>query len=69
LFMPHGGGGGSGHENAVTLKPGYWLWPLPPAGPLNISCEWPAVGIALSTVKIDGAKLATAGEQARKLWE
>ena len=69
VFMPHGGGGGSGHENAVTMKPGYWLWPLPPAGPLNISCEWPAVGIGLSTVKIDGEKLVTAGGQARKLWE
>ena len=23
----------------------WWAWPLPPAGPLEFVCEWPALGI------------------------
>jgi hypothetical protein len=50
------------------MRPGYWLWPLPPQGPLRISCEWPFVGIALATVEIDGASLLAAAKQSEDLW-
>jgi hypothetical protein len=33
----------------------YWVWPLPQSGTIQVSCEWPLAGIALSTVEIDGA--------------
>ena len=67
LLMPHAGGGGSSAGGQVTMKPGYWLWPLPPSGPLRISCEWPFVDIALTTVEIDGTALVDSAEQARPL--
>ena len=51
LLLPHGGGGGSSTEGEVTMKPGYWLWPLPPPGPLRISCEWPLGAIAVTTAR------------------
>jgi hypothetical protein len=31
----------------------WWMWPLPPAGPLEFVCEWPAFGIAESRTGID----------------
>jgi hypothetical protein len=68
LLLPHAGGGGNSSGGQVTMKPGYWLWPLPPSGPVRISCEWPFVEVALTTVEIDGAVLLDAASQARTLW-
>lgn len=41
VLIHHGGGGGSGGAGSITLNPGYWLWPLPPPGPLRVFVEWP----------------------------
>jgi hypothetical protein len=68
LLLPHAGGGGRSAAGRLTMRPGYWLWPLPPQGPLRISCEWPFVGIALATVEIDGASLLAAAKQSEDLW-
>jgi hypothetical protein len=68
LLLPHAGGGGNSGGGQVTMKPGYWLWPLPPLGPVQISCEWPFVDIGLTTVQIDGRALLDAASQARSLW-
>lgn len=68
LLVPHAGGGGNAQEGQVSLQPGYWLWPLPPSGPLRISCEWPVVQIELTTIEIDGAALVEAASQSIDLW-
>jgi hypothetical protein len=68
LLLAHAGGGGNSTGGQVTMKPGYWLWPLPPSGPLRISCEWPFVDIALTTVEIDGVMLLDAAAHVRSLW-
>jgi len=68
VLLPHGGGGGSSTRGKVTLKPGFWLWPLPPPGQLRISCEWPLVDIAMTTVEIDADVLLDAASRARSLW-
>jgi hypothetical protein len=67
-LFPHGGGGGSSSGTRVVLRPGYWLWPLPPAGALRVSCEWPLAGIPLSTVELDAASLRDAAGRAAPLW-
>lgn len=67
LLLPHAGGGGSSTHGKVTMKPDFWLWPLPP-GPLRISCEWPLVDIGMTTVEIDGNTLLDAASDARNLW-
>jgi hypothetical protein len=63
VLMPHAGGGGNTSGGEVSLRPGYWLWPLPPAGPLRISCEWPIVDIPLTTTEIDGGALVEAARR------
>ena len=52
---------------SVTMKPGYWFWPLPPPGLLRISCEWPLVDITLTTVEIDGHTLLDAASGVQRL--
>jgi hypothetical protein len=31
----------------------HWVWPLPPAGPFALVCEWPSRGIGETRVEID----------------
>ena len=68
VFLPRGGGGGNAGNDRVSMKPGYWLWPLPPAGTLKLSCEWPIVDIPLTTVEIDASEMTNAASQAAQLW-
>lgn len=57
-----GGGGGGGH-----FQQDFWVWPLPPAGPIRLDCEWPAAGIALTRAEIDGQLLLDAAGRARPM--
>jgi hypothetical protein len=44
----------------------YWLWPLPPPGPVTFSCRWPAYGIDRSDVVVDGVHAAA--RRSQPLW-
>jgi len=46
----------------------FWLWPLPPPGPLTLAFAWPDEGVDEATVEIDAAPLVAAGARARELW-
>jgi hypothetical protein len=63
VLSPRGGHGGGGAWDVE-----YWLWPLPPPGPLAFVCEWPARGIALTRAEIDAAIVRDAAESAETLW-
>jgi hypothetical protein len=58
------GGGGSGGNCRTT----FWLWPLPPPGPLEFVCEWTLEGIPETGATVDAALLAGAAERCRELW-
>ena len=47
----------------------YWLWPLPPPGPLIVGCRWPDRGIPETLVQIDPAPLLRAAAASRSVWE
>jgi hypothetical protein len=68
IFIHRGGGGGQGGRDRVTMNHDYWVWPLPELGTIRVSCEWPLVGISLSTVEIDGAILVEAATRVLSLW-
>jgi hypothetical protein len=68
IFHHSGGGGGTGRADGVAMRNDYWLWPLPPEGPVRVSCEWPAAAIELSTVEVDGAALVAAAARVVPLW-
>ena len=64
LMRRGGGGGGDG-----AFDTSYWVFPLPPPGPLTLAAEWPARGITLVTQQIDGTAIAEAGVLSEVLWE
>lgn len=69
VFHQHGGGGGSSSRGAVSMQPGYWLWPLPPVGPLRIWCEWPILDIELTGVEVDASPIVAAASRPVAIWE
>ena len=68
LLVPSSGGGGSAGAGRVTMSPGYWLWPLPPPGPLRVFVEWPALDIPLSSAELDSEPLLDAAARSQLLW-
>jgi len=58
--------GGTGGTRAWDF--GFWVWPLPPEGPLAFVVEWPSEGIPLSRAEIDGTIVRAAAADAQLLW-
>jgi hypothetical protein len=46
----------------------YWLWPLPPPGPIGFSCDWLAMGIDPTVVELDAGPIRDAASRAVELW-
>lgn len=64
-----GGSGGSAGGGRVTLKPAYWLWPLPLAGNLRMFVEWPKLAVPLSQIDLDADALIAAAAKSEQLWD
>ncbi len=56
-----GGGGGRWHQ-------GYWIWPLPKGGPLQLVCEWPAADIPLTRKQMDTKVILEAANRAQSIF-
>jgi hypothetical protein len=61
-----GGGHGGGGES--RFHQGYWISPLPPPGPVNVVCEWPAVEIPVARQEIDARSILEAADTARAMF-
>ena len=58
------GGGGGGRK----WSQGFWCQPLPSPGPMTLVIEWRDVGVAETTMEIDGSLILDAGSRAVPLW-
>lgn len=58
------GGGGTSHSQLFR----WWVWPLPPTGPLEFICQWPVYGIGKTRVGIDGQVILDAARRSVQLW-
>lgn len=58
--------GGLADPWSLTIR--YWVWPLPPSGPITVHCEWPRAGILPSSGTIEGEAIRLAAERALTLW-
>jgi hypothetical protein len=63
VLYPFAGGGG---PHSFISR--WWAWPLPPAGPLEFVCEWPAFGVAESRAGIDAQLVLDAARRSIRLW-
>jgi hypothetical protein len=45
----------------------FWCWPLPPAGPMQLVCEWPAMEIGLERVELDAQLILDAAARAQRV--
>jgi hypothetical protein len=63
VLYPFAGGGG---PHSFVSR--WWTWPLPPAGPLEFVCEWPAFGIGESRARLDAGVILDAGRRGIQLW-
>jgi hypothetical protein len=66
VLLTRGGGAGGPHGQAEAEL---WLWPLPPPGRLRVVCEWPAYGIAETSLELDATELVDAAARARPVWD
>lgn len=64
VLVHRGGGGGS-----TEFNQDYWLYPLPPEGPLKVYATFPAIGLEEATVEIDGSAIRRAAKDAVVLWD
>lgn len=64
VMQQRGGGGGGGE-----WRQDFYVWPLPPAGPLTFACEWPAPGIAFSSIEVDARILIDAAARAQRIFD
>ncbi|MFI7700406.1 hypothetical protein [Nonomuraea sp. NPDC049480] len=58
----------SGDEDAGVVSVDLWLWPSPPRETFELGVEWPAGGIELSIVELDGAAIASAAQRSVPYW-
>ncbi len=58
------GGGGGDHRWHFE----FWMWPLPPEGPLTVVAEWPVGGVPETSVVVDGGAIRAAAAGAEILW-
>jgi hypothetical protein len=62
--MHFGGGEGGGGSWRQTQ----WIWPLPPPGMLTLVCEWPAMGIPVTSSEIDAQLILDAATRAQVIF-
>lgn len=63
VLYPFAGGGG---PHSFVSR--WWAWPLPPAGPLEFVCEWPAFDIGESRARTDAQLILDAARRSTQLW-
>src|SRR5262249_41204420 len=63
LLVPNSGGGDDQRYDQQ-----FWVWPLPPPGPLTFVCEWPAFGIPETREEIDAQLVLDAATRSIELW-
>ncbi|MFG1650624.1 hypothetical protein ACGFIE_11885 [Micromonospora sp. NPDC049275] len=59
---------GNAESDARRHEAHYWVWPLPPSGPVTFVCEWPAYDMPESRLEVDGQVILDAAARAVRLW-
>lgn len=57
-----------GPDNREDIRLTVWLSPLPPPGPLTLTCSWPRRGLRAADFLLDPDAIQAAAGQARPFW-
>jgi hypothetical protein len=57
------------YATALTWTAEYWLWPLPPPGPLVLGCRWPDRRIPETLAQLDAGPLLLAAASSDPVWQ
>jgi hypothetical protein len=60
--------GGSSHSSQRRHETTYWVWPLPPDGPLTLVVEWPSFSLTEAHHEIDARAILDASARVLDLW-
>ena len=63
-FQDSSGGLDDPEDIRLTL----WIWPLPPPGPVTVTCSWPSRGLHDARLVLDGDVIQSAAGQAQPFW-
>jgi len=63
VLLLHGGRGGG-----RVWDQSYWVWPLPPDGPVTFVVEWPAQGVPLTQARVEAVSIVQAATKDERLW-
>jgi hypothetical protein len=63
LLRPINFGGGIYHQ-----KRSYWVWPLPPPGPLAFVCEWRVFDIQEQRAEVEAQLILDAAQHSMEVW-
>lgn len=66
-LMVHGSESGHGDSRA-DVRMTLWAWPLPPPGPVTLTCTWLRYGLAEAHLVLDGDEVRSAATRARPFW-
>ncbi|MFZ3494966.1 hypothetical protein ACODT5_17395 [Streptomyces sp. 5.8] len=61
-------GSWGGPEGGGDVRLTLWVRPLPPPGPLTLSCTWPERGLRHAALVLDGDAVRAAALRARPFW-
>src|SRR5580704_2059762 len=61
-------GSSGGPDDDEHVRMSLWIWPLPPPGPVTVTCSWPGHGLHDAGIVLDGDAIRAAASQARPFW-
>ncbi len=67
-FGPGAGEHGRAPGERSMAETTFWVWPLPPGGPVSFVCEWPKHGIPPTTHVVEAQLILDAAHRAAERW-
>ncbi len=57
-----------GPDDPEDVRLTLWIWPLPPPGPVTLTCSWPSRVLHAARLVLDGDAIQAAAGQAQPWW-
>jgi hypothetical protein len=68
LVVSSSEGSSGGPDDGEDIRMTLWIWPLPPPGPVIVTCSWPSRGLGEASVVLDANAIRVAASQAQPFW-